>query len=74
MQLNREELLEKLYAGRYKPKTVQRVEIPKPDGGKRMLGVPTVIDPILQQAIVQVLRPCRTNGIKIVTFSINNTQ
>ena len=54
---HREELLEKLYSGRYKPKAVRRVEIPKPDGGKRMLGVPTVIDRMLQQAIVQVLQP-----------------
>ena len=36
---HREELLEKLYSGRYKPKAVRRVEISKPDGGKRMLGV-----------------------------------
>ena len=54
---HREELLEKLYSGKYKPKAVRRVEIPKPDGGKRMLGVPTVIDRMLQQAIVQVLQP-----------------
>ena len=54
---HREELLKKLYSGKYKPKAVRRVEIPKPDGGKRMLGVPTVIDRMLQQAIVQVLQP-----------------
>ena len=36
---------------------MRKVEIPKPDGGKRMLGVPTVIDRMLQQAIVQVLQP-----------------
>lgn len=54
---HREELLKKLYAGKYNPKAVRRVEIPKPDGGKRMLGVPTVIDRMLQQAIVQVLQP-----------------
>lgn len=54
---NREELLKVLRNGRYKPKAVRRVEIPKPDGGKRMLGVPTVIDRMIQQAIVQVLQP-----------------
>ena len=54
---HREELLEELYLGKYKPKAVRRVEIPKPDGGKRMLGVPTVIDRMLQQAIVQVIQP-----------------
>lgn len=51
---NREELLKALRSGTYKPKAVKRVEIPKPDGGKRMLGVPTVIDRMIQQAIVQV--------------------
>lgn len=54
---HREELLEELYSGIYKPKAVRRVEIPKPDGGKRMLGIPTVIDRMIQQAIVQVLQP-----------------
>ena len=54
---HREGLLEELYSGKYKPKAVRRVEIPKPDGGKRMLGVPTVIDRMIQQAIVQVLQP-----------------
>lgn len=54
---HREELLEALRNERYKPKAVRRVEIPKPDGGKRMLGVPTVIDRMIQQAIVQILQP-----------------
>ncbi len=54
---NREELLKALRSGTYKPKAVKRVEIPKPDGGKRMLGVPTVMDRMIQQAIVQVLQP-----------------
>jgi retron-type reverse transcriptase len=43
--------------GSYKPKAVRRVEIPKPDGGKRLLGVPTVIDRFVQQAVAQVLVP-----------------
>ncbi|MEF2920744.1 MAG: group II intron reverse transcriptase/maturase [Acutalibacteraceae bacterium] len=54
---HREELLKALRNGKYKPKPVKRVEIPKPDGGKRNLGVPTVIDRMIQQAIVQVLQP-----------------
>lgn len=54
---HREELLEVIRNGRYKPQAVRRVEIPKPDGGKRMLGVPTVIDRMLQQAMVQILQP-----------------
>ena len=54
---HREELLTRIRRGRYKPQPVRRVEIPKPDGGKRMLGVPTVIDRMIQQAVVQILQP-----------------
>jgi RNA-directed DNA polymerase len=54
---HKEELLESIRSGKYKPQPVRRVEIPKPDGGKRMLGVPTVIDRMIQQAMVQVLQP-----------------
>lgn len=52
---HKEELLASIRDGWYKPKPVRRVEIPKPDGGKRNLGVPTVIDRMIQQAIAQVL-------------------
>jgi RNA-directed DNA polymerase len=51
------EIRETLYQQTYKPKPVRRVEIPKPDGGIRLLGVPTVMDRFLQQAIAQVLTP-----------------
>ena len=53
----KEELLTQLRQGKYNPQPVLRVEIPKPDGGKRKLGIPTVVDRMLQQAINQVLQP-----------------
>jgi RNA-directed DNA polymerase len=47
---------EQLLRGTYKPQPVKRVEIPKPDGGMQKLGIPTVLDRFIQQAVMQVLQ------------------
>ena len=57
LQEHKEELLQSIRDGKYKPSPVRRKEIPKPDGGVRKLGIPTVIDRIIQQAAAQQLQP-----------------
>ena len=50
------EIRESLLSGEYRPKPVRRMEIPKHDGGKRLLGIPTALDRFVQQALMQVMQ------------------
>jgi len=54
---HKDELIASLLSGEYEPESVRGVQIPKPGGGMRQLGIPTVIDRLVQQAILQVLEP-----------------
>jgi RNA-directed DNA polymerase len=57
LKTDKEEILARLRAGRYRPAAVKAVEIAKADGGRRRLGIPTVLDRVIQQAIHQQLGP-----------------
>lgn len=57
LKQNGDSIRQAILEGIYRPQPVRRVEIPKPDGGSRLLGIPTVLDRMVQQAIAQVLTP-----------------
>src|ERR1700677_2357952 len=54
---HKEELIKSLLDGSYKPNLVRGMQIPKSDGSKRQLGIPTVLDRVIQQSILQILEP-----------------
>jgi len=54
---HKDELLQSIQTGKYRPNPLKRVEIPKDNGKKRMLGIPTVVDRFIQQSMAQVLSP-----------------
>ena len=57
LKVHKDELVESMKSGRYRPNPVLRVEIPKDNGKKRPLGIPTVVDRVIQQTVSQILSP-----------------
>ncbi len=68
LKQNGEAIRQAILEGSYRPQPVRRVEIDKPDGGKRQLGIPTVLDRMIQQAITQVLSPIFDEGFSWCSY------
>ncbi len=63
---NYQAIVKHIEMGTYQPQAIRGIEIPKPNGGKRLLGIPTVIDRTIQQAIHQVLSPIYLNWLNFL--------
>jgi retron-type reverse transcriptase len=61
---HKDEIIRRIIKGKYKPMPVRRVEIPKPDGGVRLLGVQTVVDRVIQQAEHRQRIPVRADSLR----------
>jgi len=69
-----ERIRERLLRGEYIPSPIRKVEIPKPDGGKRMLGIPTVLDRVISQALHQVLEPLFDDGFSESSYGFRRNR
>jgi RNA-directed DNA polymerase len=64
------EIRQALLQGHYRPSPVRKVTIPKPDGTQRELGIPTVTDRLIQQAVLQVLQPLTDSGFSDHSYGL----
>lgn len=71
---NWDTLCDSLRKGTYQPNPVRRIEIPKPNGGVRLLGIPTVTDRFIQQAIAQVLTPFLTQASRNIAMGLDRIE
>ena len=71
---NKEKILGQIRARKYKPKPVKRVQIPKSNGKKRNLGIPTTTDRVIQQAIAQILSPSMKRNFQKTAMDLDQKE